>query len=252
MQRLAAYDPGNQYAVNYMWFTTGIAYDVRKVRKRLGEMPIDSWDIIFKPDLLKKLADCGVYVLDSPEDLFAIALRYLKLNPDSKNLADLKRAGDLLTGMRRYVKKFHSSEYVNALASGDICLAVGWAGDSFQAHNRAKEANNDVEIDYVIPREGTLMSLDNLVIPRDAPHVEAAYAFIDFLLRPEVAARNSNLTNFANSISTSKPFLAEEVRSNKAIYPDEAVMQRLFTVMPFDQTTQKFVTREWTRIKTGR
>jgi putrescine transport system substrate-binding protein len=252
MQRLAAYDPGNQYAVNYMWFTTGIAYDVQKAKKRLGDIPLNTWDIVFKPELLKKFADCGVYVLDSPEDMFTIALQYLKLNPDSKNLADLKRAADLLSGMRRNVKKFHSSEYVNALANGDICLAVGWAGDSFQARNRAREANNGVEIDYVIPREGTLTSLDNLAIPKDAPHVEEAYKFIDFLMRPDVAARNSNLTHFANSILASRSLLTKDVADNKSIYPDEATMKRLFTVTGFDQPTQKFVTREWMRVKTGK
>ncbi len=252
MARLAVFDPGNQYAVNYMWFTTGVAYDVEKARDRLGGEAPNSWDVIFKPEILKKFADCGVYVLDSPEDLFSVALQYLRLNPDSRNQNDLRRAADLLALLRRSVKKFHSSEYINALANGDICLAVGWAGDSFQARNRAREAQNEVAIDYYIPKEGTLMSLDNLAIPKDAPHVEEAHAFIDFLLRPDIAARNTNATNFANGILASKPLINKEILNNKAIYPDAETMSRLFTVKSYDPATQKFVTREWTRVKTGK
>lgn len=250
--RLAVYDPGNQYAVDYMWFTTGIAYNVKKARERLGDAPLDTWDIVFKPENLRKFADCGVYVLDSPEDLFTTALAWLKLKPDSKNPDDLRRAADVLATMRRNVKKFHSSEYINALANGDICLAVGWAGDSFQARDRATEANNGVEINYVIPREGTLISLDSFAIPKDAPHVAEAHKFIDFMLRPEIAARNTRVTKFANGVLASKPFVDKDILANKAIYPDEAAIARLFTATSNDPATQRIVTREWTRIKTGR
>lgn len=252
MARLAVYDPGNQYALPYMWFTTGIAYDVEKAKERLGEAPINSWDVIFRPEFLKKFADCGIYVLDGPEQLFPAALRYLRLNPDAKSQSDLKRAADLLSGMRRYVKKFHSSEYVDALADGDICLAVGWTGDSLQARNRAREADNGIEIDYVIPKEGTLMSLDNLVIPKDAPHLEEAYAFIDFLLRPEIAARNTNATKYANGVLASKPSINKDILDNAAIYPPAAVMNKLFAAPSFDAATRKFIDREWIRIETGK
>ncbi len=251
-KRLAAYDPGNRHAVTYMWFTTGIAFNAEKIRQRLGSRAIDSWDFIFKPELLKRVADCGVYVLDSPEDLFSIALRYLGFNPDSKKPEDLRKAAGLLAQMRPNIKKFHSSEYINALANGDICMAVGWAGDSFQARSRAQEAKNGVDISYVIPKEGTLMSLDSFAIPKDAPHVAEAYAFIDFMLRPEIAARNSNVTNFANGVRDSKPFIEKSIVENPAIYPDEATMTRLFTVSPYDAQTQRLVTREWTRVKTGK
>ena len=252
MARLAKYDPGNEYAVDYMWFTTGIAYNAQRARERLGDRPLDTWDIVFKPENLRKFADCGVYVLDSPEDLISIALNYMKLNPDSKNPSDIRRAADLLGGMRRYVKKFHSSEYINALANGDICLAIGWAGDAFQARNRAREANNGVDINYVIPREGTLMSMDTIAMPKDAPHPEEGLKFIDFLLRPEVAARNTSVTNFANGVIASRDFVDKEVLANKSVYPDPATMARLFTVTGYDQATQKVVTREWTRVKTGK
>lgn len=250
--RLAIYDPGNKHAVNYMWFTTGIAYDVKKAKERMGDQPMNTWDIVFKPENLRKFADCGVYVLDSPEDLFAIALRYLKLDPDSKAPGDLAKASALLQRMRPHVRRFHSSEYINALANGDVCLAIGWSGDSFQARNRAREAGNGIDIRYVIPREGTLMSLDNLAIPKDAPNVAEAYAFIDFLMRPENAARNTIASNFANGVLASKPLVPNEITGNPAIYPDEETMTRLFTVSPPDRRAQRTITREWTKVKTGK
>ena len=154
--------------------------------------------------------------------------------------------------MRPNVKKYHSSEYINALANGDICMAIGWAGDAFQARNRALEAKNGVNVSYVIPKEGTLMSLDSFAIPKDAPHVAEAHAFIDFMLRPEMAARNTNVTNFANSVLESKPYIDKGVVDNPVIYPDAATMARLFTVSPYDAQTQRLVTREWTRVKTGK
>ena len=250
--RLAVYDPGNSHSVNYMWFTTGIAFDAAKAKARMGEQPMDTWDVLFRPEILRKFADCGVYVLDSPEDMFAIALRYLKLNPDSKVPGDVTKASALLQRIRPHVRRFHSSEYINALANGDICLAIGWSGDSFQAKNRAREASNGIDIEYVIPREGTLMSMDNIAIPKDAANVDAAYSFIDFLLRPENAARNTIASNFANGVLAAKAMIPTEITANRSIYPDDEVMKRLFTVSPPDRQTQRTITREWTRIKTGR
>lgn len=249
--KLSSYDPGSAHAVNYMWYTTGIAYNVEKIMQRIGK-PITSWDQVLRPENLKRLADCGVYVLDSPEDMFAITLNYLKLDPNSKRPEDINRAASHLAGLRRYIKKFHSSEYINALANGDICLAVGWAGDSLQARNRAREAGADVEIAYVAPSEGTLMSLDNLAIPIDAPHLDEAYLFIDYLLRPDVAARNTKATNFANGVGTSRPLIDKAIADDPAIYPNETTMRRLFTVTASDQATQKLATRLWTTVKTGR
>ncbi len=249
--KLAFYDPGNQYAANYMWITTGIAYNVKKARERLGDAPIDSWDIVFKPENLKKFANCGIFFLDSPEDIFTSALKFLKLDPNSKNLKDIERAAATLEAIRPYVKKFQSGEIITALANGDICLAVTWSGDAFQARNRAVEARNGIEINYVIPREGALLSLDNLAIPADAPHVDEAHAFIDFMLRPDIAARNSNVTNYANGVSASKPLVKDEVRNNPTIWPDALTLTRLFTISPFDQKTQRVVTRAWTKFKTG-
>jgi putrescine transport system substrate-binding protein len=250
--RQSAYDPGGDYSVVYMWFTTGIAYNTKKIAERLGDQAVDSWDIVFKPEKLKKVADCGVYFLDSPEDVLAVAARDLGLSPDLRDAANIRRAADLVSGVRRQVRKFHSSEYINALANGDICMAIGWAGDSFQARNRAREAGAGVDIAYVIPREGTLMSMDTLAIPKDAQHVAEAHKFIDYLLRPEVAARNTAVTNYANPVTAAKERVPQSILDNKSIYPDEATMRKLFTVSAKDPDIQKVVTREWTRVKLGR
>ena len=256
MARLGVYDPGSQYAVNYMWFTAGIAYNVEKANELLGDAAADallnSWDILFKRGNLKKFAGCGITVLDSGEDLFAIALNYLKADPASMRPSELKRAGELLSGMRRDVKKFDSADFADALANGDICLGVGYSGDSFRARDRAREADNGIEINYTIPKEGTLMSLDNLAIPKDAPHVEEAYAFIDFLLRPAIAARNTNFTHLANGVLASKSSIGKDIVENKSIYPDAAMLQQLFAVPNHDPAARKTIAREWARLKTGK
>lgn len=254
MAVLGVFDPGNQYAVPYLWFTAGLAFDVDKANEISAAAPFEpaSWDLIFRPDRLAAFADCGVFVPDNPEEMFAIALRYLRLNPASKSLNDLRRAAELLGGMRRYVKKFPSSDDVGALANGDVCLAVSWSSDGLQARARAKEEGNGVDVGYAIPREGTVLSLDALVVPKDAPHGDAALSFINFLLRPEIAARNTNATKLANGVIASKPWIAKDILDNKAIYPDPETMGRLFAVQNADLATQKFIAREWARIKTGK
>ena len=252
MRRLAVYDPGNQYAVNYMWFTTGIAYNAAEAKKRFRGHAPDSWDILFKPQEIRKFADCGVYMLDRPEAVLTSALRYLRLNPDSKNPVDIQRAADVVLRVKRYVKKFRSSKYINALANGDICLALGRGGESLQARDRAAAASNGVDVDYVIPKEGGLMSLDNLAIPKDAPDPESALKFINFLMRPDIAARNTNATGFANGVLASKPFVEKNIRDNPAVYPPTSIMQRLYTVTMNAPPLQKMIEREWLRVKRGR
>jgi putrescine transport system substrate-binding protein len=252
MQRLQVYDPGNQYAVNYMWGTTGLGVNVERVRERLGDQPLNTWDLLFKPEVASRLRDCGIHVLDAADDMFPTALNYLGLNPDSKRAEDLTKAGDLLFRIRGNVQKFHSSEYINALANGDICMAVGYSGDVLQARNRAQEAKSGVEIAYVIPKEGALMWFDSFVIPKDAPNPDAAHAFIDFMMRPEIAAANSNFVRYASGNLAAKEHIDREVLENPGIYPDEAVFKRLFTVTAYDERTQRTVTRQWTRVKTGR
>jgi putrescine transport system substrate-binding protein len=252
-QRLAAHDPGNQYAVNYMWGTTGIGYNVKKAREILGaDANIDSWDIVFKPENLARFKSCGVYLLDSSDDILPAALKYLGFDPNSRSEAELQKAADLVIKIRPFVRKFHSSEYLNALASGEICFAVGFSGDVKQAQKRAAEAKNGVEIAYAIPKEGAQLWFDNLAIPKDAKHVAEAHAFINYLQRPEVAAKNSNLISYANGNLASQKFIDKEILEDRTIYPDEATMSRLYTIKVYDAATQRLMNRLWTRIKTGR
>ena len=251
-RRLAAYDPGNQYAVNYMWGTTGIGYNVKAVHDRLGpNATIDSWDVVFKPELIAKFKDCGIHMLDSADDILPAALHYLGLDPNSTKQADLEKATALLLKIRPYVRKFHSSEYLNALASGEICLVVGWSGDVKQSQKRAADAKNGIEIGYAIPKEGAQMWFDNLAIPKDAPHTAEAYAFIDYLLRPEVAAKNSNMVSYANGNLASRKFVDKTVLDDKSVYPDAATMAKLYTVGARDQRAQRLINRLWTKVKTG-
>jgi putrescine transport system substrate-binding protein len=249
---LAIYDPANQYAVNYTWFTTGFIFNVALVKARLGDNLPNSWETIFRPEVLKRFADCGVEVVDSPVDLLSTALFALKLSPQTRNPAELKRAADLIYRLKPYIRRFNSVDYPQALARGEVCLAIGWTGDAVLARNRAREANNGVDISYSIPKEGTLVSLDNLAIPRTAPHPAEAYQFIDFLMRPEIAARNSRETGLATGIVSALPLLDRTIAGDSAIYPKSDVLKRLFTAPIYDRATQDLIGREWSRIKTGK
>ena len=251
--RLGVYDPGNQYAVNYMWGTVGIGYNVKKVRDILGaDGAIDSWDIVFDPLSLAKFKDCGVHGLDSADDVLPAALHYLHLDPNSNDAKDLEKAADVIAKVRSSVRKFHSSEYLNALASGEICLVVGWSGDVKQSQKRAQEANNGVDIGYAIPKEGAQMFFDNLAIPNDAPHAAEALALIDYLQRPEVAAKNSNFVSYANGNLASQRLIDPAILSDRTIYPDAALMARLYVIKAKDPKTQRIMNRLWTKVKTGR
>ena len=252
MQRLEVYDPGNQYAVIYMWGTTGIGINVKKVKEILGDVPLNTWDLVMKPEISSRLKACGIYMLDSPEDLFPGVMAYLGLNPDSKRIEDLNKAGDALFRIRGNIQKFHSSEYINALANGDICVAVGYSGDMIQAKNRAEEAKNGVEVGYVIPREGALMWFDSFAIPADAKNAAEAHEFINFMLRPEIAAKNTNFVSYASGNLAAKQHVDKAILDNPGIYPDEATMKRLFTNTAYDERSQRIVTRLWTKVKTGR
>ncbi|MEJ2377685.1 MAG: polyamine ABC transporter substrate-binding protein [Pseudolabrys sp.] len=251
-KRLAFYDPGNQYAVNYMWGTTGIGYNVKAVRDRLGAgYKVDSWDLVFEPELISKFKDCGVHMLDSADDILPAALHYLRLDPNSTKRDDLERAAALLAKVRPYVRKFHSSEYLNALASGEICLVVGWSGDIKQAERRAHAANNGIEIRYAIPKSGAQMWFDNLAIPKDAPHAQAAYAFVNFMLDPHVAAANSDKIAYANGNLASQKYMDRQVLDDPGVYPDAATMAKLYTVNARGPRAQRLINRIWTRVKTG-
>lgn len=248
--RTVKYDPGNAYSINYMWGTTGIGYNVEEAKKRIGGK-VESWSVIFDKDTVAKFKDCGIHVLDAPEELIPAALNYLGLEPDSKKPDDIKKAGALLQEISPNIQKFHSSEYINALANGDICLAVGWSGDVFQARDRAAEANNGVSVDYAIPNEGALMWFDQMAIPADAKNVEEAHIFINYIMRPDVIAKASNYVYYANGNKASQGALVEDVISDPAIYPDEATTGKLYVTTPFPPKSLRIATREWTRVKTG-
>ncbi|MHB0953811.1 MAG: polyamine ABC transporter substrate-binding protein [Allorhizobium sp.] len=251
MERLAKYDPGNEYAVNYMWGTTGIGYNVDKIKAALGDVPVDSWDILFKPENAEKLKSCGVNILDASDETFAIALNYLGKDPDSKDAAELEAGGDVYMKIRPSVKTFNSSSYIDDLANGDICITIGWSGDILQAKARAEEANNGVNVEYVIPKEGTYMWFDNLAIPADAKNIEEAHAFINYMMKPEVIAKASNYVQYANGNLASQAMLDEEVFKNPSVYPDAETVKKLFTISPYGPKEQRVLNRVWTQIKTG-
>ena len=250
-QRTGTYDPGNEYAIDYMWGTTGIGYNKAKLKEITGSDAPPTWDTLFNPDNAAKFKDCGIYMLDAPKEVLAATLNYLGLDPNSHKLEDIEKGGEVLSKVRPFVRKFHSSEYINALANGDICLALGWSGDVFQARNRAAEAKAGVEVGYVIPDQGAQMWFDMMAIPADAPHVDEAHAFLNYLMKPEVIAKASNYVFYANGNKASQAFINKEVIDDKAIYPSDDVMKKLFTVTPYDQKTQRQVTRLWTKIVSG-
>jgi putrescine transport system substrate-binding protein len=250
-ERTSKYDPGNEYSINYMWGTVGIGYNVKKVQAALGTDKIDSWDVFFNPESLAKLKDCGVYVLDSPADMIPAALKYIGLDPNSTSADDIAKAEEVMIKIRPYIRKFHSSEYINALANGDICLAVGFSGDVFQARNRAVEAKQGVEIGYSVPKEGAQIWFDQMAIPADAPHVAEAHEFLNYMMKPEVIAKSSNAVLYANGNKASQPFIDKAILDDPAIYPDDATVQKLYTVSPYDPKTQRIITRSWTKIVTG-
>jgi putrescine transport system substrate-binding protein len=250
-ERLAKYDPGNQYAVNYMWGTTGIGYNVEKVKAALGDVPVDSFDVLFKPENAAKLKSCGINILDASDETFAIAMNYIGKDPDSKTTADLQAGAAVYKAIRPSVKTFNSSAYIEELANGDTCITIGWSGDILQAKTRAEEAKNGVEINYVIPKEGTYMWFDNLAIPADAKNVEEAHAFINYLMKPDVIAKASNYVQYANGNLPAQKLMDEAVVKNPSVYPDEATLAKLFTISPYDPKAQRVINREWTAIKTG-
>ncbi|KZL04581.1 Putrescine-binding periplasmic protein precursor [Pseudovibrio axinellae] len=250
-QRTSIYDPGNAYSINYLWGTTGIGYNVEAAAKRLDGKPVDSWDIIFNPEILAKFQDCGIHMLDAPTELFPAALNHLGLDPDSHDKADLDKAAELLKTIRPYIQKFHSSEYINALANGDICLAIGWSGDVFQARDRAAEADNGVTINYIIPKEGALMWFDQMAIPTDAANTKGAHLFLDYVMRPDVIAKASNYVVYANGNKASQAYLDAEVLEDAAVYPDADTMENLYVTTPYPLKIQRVVTRAWTSVKSG-
>ena len=251
MAHMEPFDPGAKYTVPYMWGTIGLGYNPQALAKRLPGVKIDSWAIAFDPAILAKLKDCGVYWLDASEDMYAVSLNYLGKDPNSKSLADYQLATDMMAKARPNVRKFHSSEYIIALANGDICLAIGYSGDILQAKTRSAEAGGKVKVAYVIPKEGSQVWFDVFAIPKDAPNPTAAYKFLDYMLRPEVIARASNFTQYANANAEATKLVSPGVRDNPNVYPTDAVFNRLFVTTGKDQTLLREVNRQWTHVQTG-
>ncbi|WP_439110987.1 polyamine ABC transporter substrate-binding protein [Lentibacter sp.] len=251
-KRTEQYDPDNAYSINYMWGTTGIGVNVGKVQEILGaDAPIDSWSLVFDPANMEKLAECGVHFLDAPAEMIPAALKFLGEDPNSQDPDVIAKAEGVYMPVRDHIQKFHSSEYINALANGDICVAVGWSGDILQARDRAAEAENGVEIAYHAPKEGAQMWFDQMAIPVDAPNPEAAHTFLNFIMDAQNMADASNYVYYANGNKASQEFLVEDVIGDTAIYPDAATLDNLFTTSPYEAKVQRVVTRLWTKIKSG-
>ena len=250
--RTAQYDPDNTYSINYMWGTTGIGVNVGKVKEALGDdAPINSIALLLDPENMEKLAGCGVHILDAPSEIIPAVLNYLGEDPDSHDPDVIAKAEPVLQAIRPHVTKFHSSEYINALANGDICVAFGWSGDVLQARDRAAEADKGVEIAYNAAKEGALMWFDQMAIPADAENPEAAHKFLNFIMDAKNMAAASNYVYYANGNLASQEFLEEDVIGDPAIYPDEAALETLFTTTPYPAKVQRVVTRLWTKIKSG-
>ncbi|MGB1270851.1 MAG: extracellular solute-binding protein [Endozoicomonas sp.] len=252
MSQLETYDKGNEHSFPYLWGTTGIGYNPELVEKYLGKnAPTDSWDLVFKEENISKLSQCGVAFLNAPTEILPATLKYLGLNPNSTNKADYGKAEELLQKIRPSITYFHSSKFITDLANGDICVAVGWSGDILQASDRADEAENGVVVEYVIPKEGAAMWFDMLAIPNDAENVDEAYAFLNYLLKPEVIAEVSNYVAYASGNKTSVAMVDEEVRENPGIYPTREAEKNLYVFEVLPPKIDRLVNRTFTRVKTG-
>ena len=252
LKRLEKNDPGNQYSVPYLWGTNGIGYNVDKVKEVLGVDHIDSWAVLFEPENMKKLATCGVSFMDSADEMLPAVLNYMGLNPNSTNPEDYKKAEEKLLKVRPYVTYFHSSKYISDLANGNICVAAGFSGDVFQAKARAAEAGKGVNIAYAIPKEGGNLWFDVLAIPKDATNVKEAHAFINYLLQPEVIAQVSDYVGYANPNPGADKLMEQSIRTDAAVYPPQAVLDRTFVNFELPPKVQRLMTRSWTKVKTGK
>lgn len=250
--KAAGQDPGNAHSVVYMWGTSGLGYNVAKVKEILGEAaPVDSWSLILDPVNAEKLSACGIYAFDSPADIFELTLSYLGKDPHSTKPEDYEEAAALWKKVRPYITKFHNSEYIEALANGDVCVAMGYSGDVFQARERAEEAKNDVEVAYSIPKEGAIMWFDFLAIPKDAPHPEAAHKFIDYMLKPEVIGPISSTVYYANPNLRAKDYMDQALLADPSVYPPAEVAAKFLTESVPAPDIERLRTRLWTEVKTG-
>lgn len=244
-------DPGNEHAAIYMWGTNGFGYNVKAVEERIPDAPVDSYAMLFEPEILEQLADCGVAFLDDASEVFPVLLHYMGYEPYSEDPDALAAAEERMMELRPHIRYFHSSQYINDLANGEICLAYGWSGDVFQARDRAEEAGQGVEIAYTIPKEGTILWYDMLAIPADAPNPDAAHAFINYLLEPEVMADITDYVVYANAVPESLEFVDPEIASDPAVFPSEEVMAQMYSAEIISPRYERLRTRAWTRVRTG-
>lgn len=251
MERLAKFDPGNRHAVIYLWGTSGIGLNADKIRQRMANPPAYSLRMLFDPEIVSKFADCGVVVLDAPDEIMVAALKYLGLDPNAKDAASIAKAEAAVLKVRPYIRKFHSSQYINDLANGDACLAYGYSGDILQARSRAEEARNGVRIQYLLPKEGAQQWFDVMAIPADAPNVDNAHAFINYVLQPKVIAKITNAVQYPNAVPASLQFVDEQAMADRDVFPPAEAIKNLYTVQPFNQSEQRLLTRAWTRVKGG-
>jgi putrescine transport system substrate-binding protein len=254
LKAVSVSDPDNAHAFPYLWGTIGIGYNPDKVKAALGaDAPVNSWDLLFKPEYADKLKGCGISFLDSPTEMLPIALHYLGYPTDTQDKKQIDEAKALfLKNVRKNTAYFHSSKYISDLANGNICVAVGYSGDIFQAKARAEEAGGKVKVSYNIPKEGAGSFYDMVAIPKDAENVEGAYKFMNFLMQPEIMAEISNAVSYPNGNQAATPLVDEAIREDKGIYPPEDVQAKLYAISDLPAATQRIMTRAWTEIKSGK
>ncbi|OHX15078.1 ABC transporter substrate-binding protein [Chromobacterium sphagni] len=253
MAKIVDADPGNAHGVPWAYGTDGLGYNLSKVKAILGNgAPLDSWDILFDPKYVSKLKDCGVSVLDQANDVFAVTLHHLGKDPNSKNPVDYQAAFEALKKIRPYITQFNSSGYINDLANGDICMALGWSGDVNIAKHRAAEAKRSYQLAYVIPKSGAPIWFDVMVIPKDAPHPEQALQWINYIETPQVNAAITDEVFYPTVNAAARKFVKPEIASDPTIYPPESVMKTLFLLKPLPPDIMRLQNRLWTQLKTGR
>jgi putrescine transport system substrate-binding protein len=247
-----AHDPGNAHSVPYMHAISGFAYNVDMIKARMPNAPVDSLDMIFKPEVVAKFADCGVTFLDSAADTLMLALQYLGLDPNTTKREDYKAAEDLLLKVRPYIRSFDSAEYLNGLANKEICIAMSWSSDYALSRARARAVGVDVNLAFTVPKEGANQNFTSLLIPEGAPHPEAAYQFINFILRPDVIAEITNAIYYGNDNIASRSLISPSILSDATLYPTPEIEARLFRSTESSAATERIRTRTWTRVKTAK
>ena len=251
MAKVALHDPENRHGVIYMWGTNGIGYNEKMVKALMPDAPLDSWRLVFDPAVASKLAKCGISLLDSPAEMLRAVYSFMGKNPNSQSADDLTQAEAVLIKIRPYIRNFSSSEYIEALANGDLCVSVGYNGDVMQARDRAREANKGIDIKYVVPKEGSILWFDMLAIPKDAPDPESAYTFMNYMMTPQVIADVSNFKRYANANAASQPLVLPAVKDDPGIYPPLDQRQSLAVQLADSPEQTRAITRVWQKFKTG-